>query len=164
MKRRTKPPAWTPFVRATHVTGPGTRVSPVPAGFMLLRNSRYQVLIRRLEPVAPFGEGYHLSIKRNDRAVVHDWRDLQRIKNEVVGPEAEAIELYPAESRKLDTANQYHLWVFPAYRFQFGQEHREISSPEDNARDPDPVNRAARQRPFEEGDPWYPIAPAAVTP
>jgi hypothetical protein len=37
---------------------------------------------------------------------VHDWRDLQRIKNQLVGPECEAVELYPAESRKVDTANQ----------------------------------------------------------
>lgn len=56
----------------------------------------------------------HLSIKRIDRAPIHDWRDLQAIKNEICGPEREAVEIYPAESRKVDTANQYHLWVLPA--------------------------------------------------
>lgn len=55
----------------------------------------------------------HLSIKRNDRESVHDWRDLQIIKNVFCGDEAEGIEIYPAESRLTDTANQYHLWVFP---------------------------------------------------
>lgn len=55
----------------------------------------------------------HLSIARLDREPVHDWRDLQWIKSDVVGPEREAVELYPAESRLLDGANQYHLWVFP---------------------------------------------------
>lgn len=52
-----------------------------------------------------------LSIKRRDKEWIHDWRDLQRIKGEICGPEREAFELYPAESRLNDTANQYHLWV-----------------------------------------------------
>lgn len=54
----------------------------------------------------------HLSIRRRDRAPIHDWRDLQIIKNQICGPEREAVELYPAESRLMDAANQYHLWVF----------------------------------------------------
>lgn len=55
----------------------------------------------------------HLSIKNNDNNhMAHDWRDLQRIKNEICGEEKEAIELYPAMSRMVDTSNQYHLWVF----------------------------------------------------
>jgi len=55
----------------------------------------------------------HLSIKRNDRESVHDWRDLQIIKNTFCGDDAEGVEIYPAESRLVDTSNQYHLWVFP---------------------------------------------------
>lgn len=54
---------------------------------------------------------WHLSIKRKDRRAVHDWRKLQKIKNAIVGPEFEAVELYPAESRLVDGANQYHLFV-----------------------------------------------------
>lgn len=54
----------------------------------------------------------HLSIKRQDREPVTDWRHKQEIKNMLVGPEFEAVELFPAESRVVDTANQYHLWVF----------------------------------------------------
>jgi hypothetical protein len=53
----------------------------------------------------------HLSIKRYDRAPIRNWRHFQQIKNEVCGPESEAVELYPAESRLVDNANQYHLWV-----------------------------------------------------
>lgn len=52
-----------------------------------------------------------LSIRRNDRKPIRDWRHFQRIKNELCGPEREAIELFPAESRLVDEANQYHLWV-----------------------------------------------------
>lgn len=54
----------------------------------------------------------HLSIRRIDRQTAHDWRDFQRIKNELAGPEWEAIEIYPPESELVDTANQYHLWCF----------------------------------------------------
>ncbi len=63
-----------------------------------------------------------LSIKRRDKEVIHDWRHLQIIKNEIVGEEHEGFELYPAESRLVDTANQYHLWVFknPEHRMPIG--------------------------------------------
>jgi hypothetical protein len=63
-----------------------------------------------------------LSIKRHDKQDCHDWRHFQEIKNQLVGPECEAVELYPAESRVIDTANQYHLWVFqdPTLRLPFG--------------------------------------------
>ena len=84
----------------------------------------------------------HLSIKRNDRQPIHDWRDLQRIKNELVGPEFEAVELYPAESRMVDGANQFHLWVIidPAVRFPFGFAERLVS---------ENPGEGAVQRPFE---------------
>lgn len=57
-------------------------------------------------------EMHWLSIKRLDQRAVMDWRHLQKIKNELVGPENEAIQLHPAESRLHDTANQFHLFVF----------------------------------------------------
>ena len=75
-------------------------------------NNKYQVMVRVLRD-HPWGLITHLSIKRLDKAPVHDWRDLQRIKNEIVGEDFEAIELYPAERRVVDSANQYHLWVMP---------------------------------------------------
>ena len=53
----------------------------------------------------------YLSIKRHDREPIHDWRDLQEIKNQIVGREHLAYEIYPPESLLYDTANQYHLWV-----------------------------------------------------
>jgi hypothetical protein len=72
----------------------------------LWTNNRYTVIAE------PIGGGWmHLSIRRNDRAPARDWRDLQRIKNDIYGPEAEGVELFPAESRLVDLANQLHLWV-----------------------------------------------------
>lgn len=90
------------------------------------RNDLYEVAINDLG-----SDILHLSIKRLDREPIHDWRDLQRIKNELVGPECEAVEVYPAESRLVDTANQYHLWACsnPAYRFPIGFNHgREVTN------------------------------------
>lgn len=55
----------------------------------------------------------HLTFKRNDRAAVRDWRHFQAIKNEVAGPEREAVEIFPPESELVDSANEYHLFVLP---------------------------------------------------
>jgi hypothetical protein len=68
----------------------------------------------------------HLDISRHDAQPCTNWKDFQQIKNELVGPEYEAVELFPAESRLVDTANQYHLWVYadPGFRFPFGFAHR----------------------------------------
>lgn len=55
----------------------------------------------------------HILVKRRDNRPSRDWRHFQRIKNETVGEESEAVELYPAESRLVDATNQFHLWVMP---------------------------------------------------
>jgi hypothetical protein len=73
-------------------------------------NDLYQCAVAYLDQEGPLGR-LHLSIKRRDKQPVRDWRALQMIKNDVAGPEREAVELFPAESRRIDTANQYHLWV-----------------------------------------------------
>jgi hypothetical protein len=125
------PPAWTPFQRSK-MPAPTRKeaqrimrehkITYIEAKRMLERlagteaylNSRYQVNIIR-EAWNGFGMPIvHLSIKRLDKRPIHDWRDLQRIKNELLGAEIEAIELYPAESRLVDSANQFHLFAFPA--------------------------------------------------
>ena len=64
----------------------------------------------------------HLDITAKDEQPCKNWRHFQEIKNQLVGPECEAVELFPAEDRLVDTSNQYHLWVMndPCYRFPFG--------------------------------------------
>lgn len=134
------PRAWTPFREVTPS-------NPVDAdGYTMFQNSRYTVLVGELE--TPIGPCVHLSIRHNNRHFLRDWRDFQRIKNELVGPEAEAAELYPAESRLVDGANQFHLWAFMG-RFPFGFTERSVAGPED---DPSPETAATRQRPLEGGD------------
>lgn len=79
----------------------------------LYKSEHYQVAVHK-HPTHGFHGMivWHLSIKRNDKAPIMDWRDLQDIKNKIVGEECEAIQLFPAESRCVDSANQYHLWAF----------------------------------------------------
>ncbi len=51
-----------------------------------------------------------ISIRRHDNAPCHNWRDFQEIKNQLLGPDHNMVEVYPSESRLLDTDNVYHLW------------------------------------------------------
>jgi len=70
----------------------------------------------------------HLTISRHDEQACKSWKDFQQIKNELAGPECEAVELYPAESRLVDTRNEYHLWVIPrpSVRFALGHAERRV--------------------------------------
>jgi hypothetical protein len=108
--------AWTPFKQ---VSNEATRVIGALDGTQaVFVNSRYQVTV--IQFATPFGECARLSIKTHDKMPRHDWRDLQRIKNEICGPERWAVEIYPAESRLVDSANQYWLYVFERWVPPFG--------------------------------------------
>jgi hypothetical protein len=116
------------------------------------KNDMYQVgVFRDNENTKNSWDGWpemvHLSIKRNDREPLHDWRDLWAIKNCLIGEENEALELYPAESRLVDGANQYHLWVFvdSDVRLPFGMTEKKIFSTVGKGFE------LAKQRPFPEG-------------
>lgn len=89
-------------------------------------NDKYQVSVFDAKCGEDFPAMVHLSIKRHDRAPVFSWRDIQAIKNELVGPENEGVQLFPAESRLVDGANQYHLYVLkdPNIHFPFGFQQR----------------------------------------
>lgn len=87
-------------------------------------NDLYQVEVRRY----PDERMAHINIRRRDGWPGRDWRHFQQIKNEICGPECEAIELYPAESRLVDTSNKYHLWASldPEFRFPVGFPSRDV--------------------------------------
>ena len=87
----------------------------------LWMNDIYTVHVNRHQKT-PIGMMTWLSIKRNDKQALPDWRHFQWIKNQLVGEENEGCELYPSESRIVDGANQYHIWVFedPTIKFPFG--------------------------------------------
>jgi len=82
-------------------------------------NDKYMVTLRRKPEDKVFGSRggmIQLGIANNDGTARHDWRDFQAIKNQLAGPECEAFELYPAESRLLDPSNYYTLWCFPGVK------------------------------------------------
>jgi hypothetical protein len=87
-------------------------------------NRLYQVQVDRRED----GTVKHLNIRRRDGSMdTRDWRHFQEIKNQLAGPECEAFEIYPAESRKVDTSNKFHLWVFPpGERIPVGWDERDV--------------------------------------
>ena len=61
-----------------------------------------------------FNGSVQLAVRINEgRTYLRDWRDLQAIKNDLVGEEYWAFETYPAESQLHDTGNLFHLWVLP---------------------------------------------------
>jgi len=99
-------------------------------------NSTYMVTLTRDVPV---GQGWtskmiRLTIKRRDKKPIHDWRDMQRIKNELVGAEHEAMEMFPAEERLVDTSNVFFLFVFadPKVRWPFGFATRWVNNVSEN--------------------------------
>jgi hypothetical protein len=136
---------WTPWVVMEFLVDPEGNHHPISSDLKVVKNNQYEVHIRIVDAPPPFGQVTWLSIKRCDRRTMRDWRDLQRIKNELVSPEAEAVELFPSESRLVDTSNQYHLFVFLNYRLPFGFNERLVC---DETISTHPMLRNARQRPF----------------
>lgn len=151
---------WTRFERA-HFQFPDSELQEARIAYLeehdirIYRNSIYQVEIEIVELPPPFGRSFYLSIKTLDKQPRHDWREMQRIKNELVGEEVEAVELYPAESRLVDTANQFHMFCFPKLQFPdkrlpFGYQERlvvEGSSPGVNE-----TGKGSRQRGWDKED------------
>jgi hypothetical protein len=68
-----------------------------------------------------------ISYHRHDRAPIRDWRIGQRLKNQLAGPEWEGVEIYPAESRLVDTCNEYHLFCVKT-PLPLGFDYREVAT------------------------------------
>ena len=54
-----------------------------------------------------------MAVHNHNRTPHVPWRHLQQIKNEILGSDREAVQLFPAEDRLVDTANEYWLYVYP---------------------------------------------------
>lgn len=98
---------WTPFEEVSSSDG-----------CQYFTNSLYDLKLERT--TFDVGTLLHLAIRNYDRSPRHCWADFQRIKNEILGPEQEVVELYPAESRLLNTENTYHLWGMEGRPSGFG--------------------------------------------
>ncbi|MEP0763910.1 MAG: hypothetical protein HRF48_14365 [Chloroflexota bacterium] len=92
-------------------------------------NGWYAVLGRPVQ--TQWGEVLHLAVIdiRGSRLT---WSEKQWIKDQIVGPERLAIEVYPAREKLVDAANMYHLWVMPVgFTLPFGikdEEHAPCST------------------------------------
>ncbi len=70
---------------------------------------------QRLEVLILGDWGIHLKVKRWDEKDIQcTWDVLQRIKSDILGEDALAIEFYPPESLAVNEVNVRHLWVFPS--------------------------------------------------
>lgn len=107
---RTQPVPLSQEAKATlRARGAGDDLLDELAAGQLWRNPIYTVMVTH------HADGWveELSIRRNDRQPVHDWRHFQMIKTQLAGADVEAFELYPAEDRLMDTANQYYVFCMP---------------------------------------------------
>jgi hypothetical protein len=131
-----KKPAWTDFIVTKNLDAVGAR---------LVVNSRYQVAMKGPYKDDHFGLFMELSIKRRDKEAILDWRDMQKIKNDLVGKETTMIQIFPPEKHLVDTANQYYFYVFQNYEFPFGFKHRLVT----DATGVQMADGLTTQRPFE---------------
>ena len=152
-KRRGPTPTrgWQPLQPGVRIIPPETRALMDEHGYTddpteeTWLNDRYVVIVSRHEE----GHVAHLSIRRQDRKPARDWRDFQRIKDQLAGPDVEAIELYPARARVVDTANQYWLWCFPpGFQLPLGMAEGVVCDEADGG----PNIGKAEQRPFDPAD------------
>lgn len=121
-------------------TGPGSEDGTVKYWL----NGKYQVMIRA-ETDHEGVDYLLLSIRREDRKPIADWRDLQWIKNQLLGPEQEMVQLFPAESRLVDTSNQFWFIFYPNRRWPFGFQDRLVA---EKLRVKVPDGGWSQQRPF----------------
>lgn len=70
--------------------------------------------------LSPIGTIPHLKIRRHDGRAGISWDVLQRIKNDMVGPDMLAIEMFPPDDQVVNDANIRHLWIVPQDLLPFG--------------------------------------------
>lgn len=115
-KRLSRPAHWGVWQHMPHVVG---HPSAPPGLIDAWMNDAYTVQF--YQQTGAWGDVLHLMIRRNDAQPVHSWSDFQIIKDDLVGPERTAIEVYPPAAELVDDANIYHLWVLPeGMRLPFG--------------------------------------------
>jgi len=85
-------------------------------------NRWYTCSVRRYEAGFPIRNSPYiiLGITHVSERAMHDWRDYQRIKNDICGAEWEGLELYPSESRLVDPSNRFYVWCVPPGVIRWG--------------------------------------------
>lgn len=102
---------WTDFVRVY----PHTDDGPLPEvdGETYWQNSFYLVFRKELEPELGLDGSVLLTLKRRDGKAIREWKHLQRVKNELVDPEREAVDIFPPQSMVTSMGNEHNLFVVP---------------------------------------------------
>lgn len=86
----------------------------VPKGMTrAFRNNRFTVMVYDNCPTTHGPATQVLIQNHTNTPIVNHWREIQRIKNEVFGVEAMAIEYFPAQSELIDNHNIYWIFLFP---------------------------------------------------
>jgi hypothetical protein len=81
------------------------------------KNNRYVVMIND-NATLPL-DGFSIPAikamvqRHDDRPIPNHWQEMQSIKNQIFGKESAAVEFYPKESKLVDKANIYWMWVLP---------------------------------------------------
>lgn len=91
-----------------------------PAGLQwAVRNNHFSVQV--FHHRTDWGTVVQLMVRRHDAQPVRDWTALQRIKDELFGPDRTAVEVFPPSDQLVDSANIYHLWILPhGFELPFG--------------------------------------------
>lgn len=63
---------------------------------------------------APWGSTRHLVVERDDGKDGITWEQLQAAKDEALGPDVVAVEVYPAAGDVVNEVNRRHLWEVPS--------------------------------------------------
>ena len=96
------------------------------------RNNLFEVSLRvqHMHNASDLPTVAELSIRRLDRLPIdyNHWRTLQRIKDELLGPEFDAAALHPCAERLVDLENVYRLYAMPlGLRLPFGDPTRAVT-------------------------------------
>jgi hypothetical protein len=75
------------------------------------KNRVFCVLDRRVE-LNEVAAARHLAISSLSQ-IRPTWHEMQRIKDEIAGEAATAVEVYPPKNEIVDDADMFHLWVLP---------------------------------------------------
>ncbi len=72
------------------------------------RNKVFSVLDRTTNGVR------HLAVSSLSQ-IRPSWYEMQRIKDELAGEDATAVEVYPPHAEIVDGADMFHIWVLPEH-------------------------------------------------
>lgn len=87
---------------------PGSAGQDWAACFTTVRRNKVFSVLDRMD----FSGARHLAVASLS-GIRPTWREMQRIKDELAGEEATAVEVYPPRAEVVDEADMFHIWVLP---------------------------------------------------